>query len=128
MHGLSLLYSLGEDGMDERDIATLERYMDKCLFEPSLGWFKDAFDMQVYSRWVANEILERMTNEAMKLPEHISGVERRSASEIVDEFIDELECAYSGSRNHDTKFIFFIALDAAKSIRALYTREENHNG
>lgn len=121
MHGLSLLYSLGEDGMDERDIATLERYMDECLFEPSLGWFKDAFDMQVYSRWVANEILERMMNEAMKLPEHISGVEQRSACDIIDEFIDELECAYSGSHNYNTKLIFFTALDAAKSIRALYT-------
>lgn len=114
--------------MDERDIATLERYMDEYLFEPSLGWFKDAFDMQVYSRWVANEILERMMNEAMKLPEHISGVAQCSASEIVDAFIDELDCAYSGSDNHDAKLIFFTALDAAKSIRALYTREENHNG
>lgn len=114
--------------MDERDIATLERYMGEYLFEPSLGWFKDAYDMQVYSRWVANEILQRMMNEAMKLPEHISGVERRSAIEIVDEFIDDLECAYSGSHNHDAKLIFFMALDAAENIRELYTREENHNG
>lgn len=106
--------------MDERDIAILETYIDMYLFTPSIGWFKDAFDVQVYSRWAANEILLRMMDEEMKLPPHISGVERRSTVEIIDEFIDEVEYCYLASKDPRKKMIFYVATNAAKNILILF--------
>lgn len=113
--------------MDERDISKLERYIDTYLFIPSIGWFRDAYYVQVYSRWAAYEILERMMDEAMKLPEHISGIERRSALEIVDEFTDEMGYYYEASDDPHKKFIFYVAMNAAMSISILFERSKGEN-
>lgn len=108
--------------MDERDIVKLEEYADKYLPEPSIIWPKSDFDVRAYSRWAVDEILERMMHEAMKLPEHISGIEQRSAVEIVREFMDEMQDAYFESRDINRKSIFFIAMDTARTILALFQK------
>lgn len=108
--------------MDDRDILKLERYIDTYLFPPTIGWLKDAFYVQIYSRWAAYEILERMINEISKPPQHISGIKRRSTVEIIDEFIDEMEYYYELSEN----LIFYVARNAAMNILTLFEdRKEN---
>lgn len=107
-----------------RDILNLEDYIDTYLFAPSIEWWKDAFDVQVYSRWTAYEILERMILEESKLPQHISGVEIRSSVDIIDEFIDEVEYFYEVSHNDNQRFIFHVAVSTAASILALFERRK----
>lgn len=109
--------------MDERDIVKLEEYADKYFPEPSATWPKNDFDLRAYSRWAVDELLERMMHEAMKLPEHISGVEQKSAVEIIREFMDETQAAYFESRSIDRKSIFFIAMDTARTILDLFQKD-----
>lgn len=106
--------------MNEQDISKLEQYIETYLFVPSVGWLRDAFNVQIYSRWAANEILYRMMDEATKVPEHISGIPQRSTLEIIDEFIDEVEYCYEITKKPNAKLIFYVAANAAKNILILF--------
>lgn len=106
--------------MNEQDISKLKQYIDTYLFVPNIGWFKDAFDVQIYSRWAANEILYRMMDEATKVPEYISGTPQRSTIEIVEGFIDEVEYCYEVAEKPSAKSIFYVAANAAKNILILF--------
>ena len=106
--------------MDDRDVLKIQRYMKKHLYEPDIKWSKGEFELHVYQRWAANEILERVMEEAMKLPPHISGFERQSTAEIIRAFIHELNYYSDESRTVRGKFIFSVARDEARDILDLF--------
>ena len=115
--------SLFERGycMEEQAIGILEHYMDIQLSAPNRSMDPDLFDMQVYSRWAAEEIIERLMSEAMKLPPHISGHMYLSASEIITDFIEEMDAYAKISKDERTKKIFSFAREEGRTI-LLYLR------
>ena len=108
--------------MDDRDVLTLQDYINKHLFEPCINWPRHEFELHSYSRWAAYEILERVINETMKLPPHITGFERESTVDIIDNFINELDYYYDGSKDVRRQLMFAIARDEAKNILCLFER------
>ena len=96
--------------MDDRDVLLIERYIHEN--------FQDATDdsYDAYSRWAANEILERVIFEAMKLPPHITGIESPTIFEILELFIDETDY-YAYIASSDTgRDIFSAAREEAKLV------------
>ena len=101
--------------MDDRDVIKVEEYIQK-MPKPASNDTKEIFDIHTYSRWAANEILERMIDETMKLPSHITGKESMSAVDIIENFIDEMDYYSWVSSSHRAKTIFRIARDEGKCV------------
>lgn len=97
--------------MDDRDVLILEEYIEHNLPDNP-----KCFDLYAYSRWAAYEILERVIHETMKLPSHITGVERIPAADIIESFIDEMDYYYERSSSERAKIAFSIARDEGKCI------------
>lgn len=96
--------------MDDRDVLTMERYIFENFPHPS----GDKCDS--YCRWAAEEILERIIDEASKLPSHITGIEPLTAEEIVESFIGEMELRTYESGSEEGRLIFSVARDEASCI------------
>ena len=97
--------------MNDRDVIMMEDYIRNQRPPPP-----QSFDINAYYRWAAYEILERMINETMKLPSHISGKEQLSAADIVESFIDEMDYYQSEASSDYVKNVFQIARDEGKCI------------
>lgn len=102
--------------MDDRDVLKVVRYIENCIPSPNVKESKECFKSHSYSRWAANEILERMIDEAMKLPPHISGEESLSAIDVVDYFIMEMEYYSDISSDSERKKMFEIACSEGSRI------------
>lgn len=104
--------------MEDKAISKLFYYIDKYHKLP----FPDVDDYvresYVYARWAAIEISERLVMESCILPEEVSGIQQRSAIEIVEEFIEEVDSFAQESSTSKAKFIFSIAGDEARRIAA----------
>lgn len=89
-----------------------------------VGWkdSKDYFEDLSYARWAAYEIIDRLNNEAERLPSHITGSLREPVPpvDIIAGFMDDMECCiYDGcSEKHER--IFTIAKDVADDIILLF--------
>ena len=93
--------------MNEAVISILQGYIDEHLFEPACNWPKCYFDERLYSRWIANEILERVKQQPSTPP-----------IIIIADLINELnECA---GVNENTEELFYIAINAAEDILSLF--------
>jgi len=93
--------------MNEAVILIIESYISEHLFEPAAHWPKYYFDQRAYSRWVANEILERVKQQKLTPP-----------IIIIEEFIRELDnCSCVNGRN---EMIFSIAREAAEEMLDLF--------
>lgn len=102
--------------MDDRDVLKVVRYIENCIPSPNIKESKECFKSHSYSRWAANEILERMIDEAMKLPPHISGEESLSATDVIDYFIMEMEYYSDITSNRDMKKMFDVAGEEGRHI------------
>lgn len=102
-------------------ISKIRRYMDERF--PDTGklfpYFK--FKERSYARWAADEITDKLIEEASKLPPHITGKQPRTIIEIIDEVIRDLDYCFYTSKTVGTQEMFFIALDTAKKIRKLFS-------
>ena len=93
--------------MNEAVILILQDYITEHLFEPAANWPKYYFLERSYSRWVANEIIERIKAQPSKAP-----------IIVIEDFILELDdCC---DRNQNSKTLFSIARDAAEEIIRLF--------
>lgn len=101
--------------MDDRDVRKVEEYV-AALPRPDPNDSRTMFEFKTYSLWAAEEILERVIDEACLLPPHISGKESRSLSEVVEDFADEMEYYVETSKNDEPREIFAIARDEAKCL------------
>lgn len=106
--------------MNEAAVSVIREYIEKCLFEPNFNWPKYEFDLRSYSRWAANEILERVIEETLRPPPNISGYETKSPINIIKEFIEEMDDFYEVSDSKRIQYICSIAREAAKDILYLF--------
>jgi len=83
---------------------------------------KDYFEDLSYARWAAYEIMERLNDEAERLPPHITGSWREPIQpvDIIADFLDEMECyIYDGcSEQHER--IFSIAKNVGDQLILLF--------
>lgn len=103
-------------------ISIVNDYVDRNLPETDSNCKNDQFEYLSYARWAAYEIMQRLNNEAERLPPHISGSLRDPIPpvDIIANFMEDLEChIYDGcSEKHD--YIFTIAKDVADDIILLF--------
>lgn len=97
------------DFMYEQDIAKITSYMRKRNAQALPK-------AESYANWALNEILNRVLDETQKLPYHISGLEPEPVSDIIREFIAEME--YYSTLAKTVEVIFFVdtAKDEAKKL------------
>lgn len=101
-------------------ISIIQEYIEECLFEPKCTWPEEEFNTRCYERWAGNELLERITNESMKLPEFISRQTLKSPYRIIEEFIDETDRQARSTDNKARHFMFSVARDTAIDIILLF--------
>lgn len=105
--------------MDEDGALTrLYTYMRAYLRLPEKPMPKEAERAIMYSRWAANELYNRLLLNASILPESVSGLQKRTTTEIVAEFIDEMEYCEKISDEYEPKQLFAVAGDEARRIEA----------
>lgn len=103
--------------MDDRDVIIIEEYIQQCSIKPEINPREPFFfDLSSYSRWAVDEILRRTMCEAMKLPPHISGKESLSLIDVVENFIDDMDCYTHFASSDRAKEIFEIARDEGKCV------------
>lgn len=96
--------------MDDRDVLLIEHYIYESFSHP----FSNKEDS--YARWAADEILDRVIFEAMKLPAHITGLDSLTLEEVVEEFITQMDY-YAYIATHDEgRTVFSVAREEAKLI------------
>ena len=98
------------DFMYEQDIAKITSYMRKRTPFATLK-------AESYSMWALNEILNRVLDETQKLPYHISGLEPEPVSDIIREFISEME--YYSTIATGMQVIFFVEVAKDEATRLL---------
>lgn len=99
------------DFMYEQDIAKITTYMRKRNAQALPK-------AESYAKWALNEILNRVLDETQKLPYHISGLEPEPVSDIIREFIAEME--YYSTLASTVEVIFFVEMakdEAEKLLR-----------
>lgn len=106
--------------MYEVAVSVISEYMDEYLFEPAANWPEEEFFERSCSRWVANEILARINDEDMLLPQHVTGREYQSPLGIIHEFINELIYFTEISENAYHQNMFSIATETAIDIILLF--------
>ena len=103
-------------------IRTIQRYLDEKLPEPVRPpnpKAVDSFEERSHSRWAANELMERIMDEELKLPYHISGLEQKIPVEIAKEFIDELQYCWANADDPEKKRMFAAATYTVEDILSL---------
>ena len=106
--------------MYETAILAIQKYVDECLPTPLLCWPKDEFDRRSYSRWIVDEILERIIEEASRPPQFITGRESITPIDIIGELILELNYYEDISEDKRTRLIFSVAKETASDIILLF--------
>lgn len=93
-------------------------YIHQMSYEDS----KKHFEFLSYAKWAAYEIMERLNNEAERLPPHITGSWRELIPpiDIIAGFIDDMECYIYDGCDEKHEHIFTIAKDVAEDIILLF--------
>jgi hypothetical protein len=104
--------------MNEAAIYVIQKYIDVRLGLPLSSWPKYCFEERSYSRWAAYEIQERIMEEMLRLPSHITERESRSPIDVILEFMDSMDSCSEDYKK--TAFIFSIAKDTAEDILGLF--------
>lgn len=110
---------------NEHALMLIEHYIDDYLEVPDIRCTDNRFGVYTYSRWAAYELFERIANEAMILPVHISGREQESPVDIIKDFIRDME--YCSTIKIENSYIFDIAKDTAEDILKLIFTERRNN-
>lgn len=107
---------------NEAAVSALQYYIDEFLFEPRSNWPKDYFLKRSYSRWAAYELQGRIIEESLLLPPHltITGREQKTSTEIIEEFISEMDYFSEINDNRSSQFMFSIARETARGILDLF--------
>lgn len=104
----------------DRDIRFLADYINENYSEPARTKDIREFEWKVYSKWAANEILERLVLEDSKLPEHITGKARASVIDIIEEFLIDVNFYAETSDDSRNQYMFLVARFEAKRILNLF--------
>ena len=103
-------------------ISIINKYVDEHLSVTTTERSKDLFQYQSYARWAAYEIMERLNNEAERLPPHITGSWREPIPpiDIIADFLDEMECCMYDGCGEKHERIFTVAKDVVDDIILLF--------
>lgn len=101
-------------------VSIIQEYIDECLFEPDATWPEYEFKTRCYERWAGEELMKRITDESVLLPENISGRRQKSPVKIIEGFIDDMDYHATTTDIQDHRFIFSIARDTAVDIIILF--------
>lgn len=108
--------------MCDMAISIVNEYINEHLSEMDLKCSRDGLEKLSYARWAAYEIMERLNNEAERLPPHITGSWRELIPpiDIIAGFIDDMECYIYDGCDEKHEHIFTIAKDVAEDIILLF--------
>lgn len=107
--------------MCDMAISIISEYIDERLSE-TCRLTDYEFENQSYARWAAYEIIERLNNEAERLPPHLTRSWREPLPpvDIIAGFLDDMECYIYDSCGEKHERIFTIAKDVADDIILLF--------
>lgn len=103
--------------MYDISIIKTQKYIDENLPELDNVHPTYAFDTRSYSRWAANELLNRLIYEDSKRSHRIEDSESINAISIIDGFISELDWYFWASTTVKTQEIFSIAKNTIQDIK-----------
>lgn len=106
--------------MNELAICKIQKYVADNFKQTNGDVFSDSFKIVSCYRWAIDEILERLMDEAMRLPYHITGREEIPCIEIIEEFANDMDQCYIDSSSPQIRFIAYHARDAADDILKLF--------
>ena len=95
--------------MNSMAIDVIQEYYNQNLFEPGKRWSAAEFDLRVYSRWIASEILNALNEDPMTPP-----------LIIIVEFVHKMNEFCYMTENTEQSLMFTIAKDAAEDIARLF--------
>ena len=101
-------------------VTVIQKYIDKYLFDPKVNWPEKEFKSRCYSQQVANEILDRITDEASTMPNYISYRDPLTVVEIIEDYIFELEDYYDESITKTSILMFYTMKETAIDIIMLF--------
>ena len=104
----------------DRDIRCLLDYIEENHSEPLRTRDATEFEWEAYSKWAAHEILDRVIFEASKPPECITGKERASTIDIIEEFLIDVNYYAETADDSRNQFMFLVARFEAKRILNLF--------
>jgi hypothetical protein len=111
--------------MYQSEIAIIQSYIDKDLFEPPSNWFKIDLDYRRYARWIAYELLDTLYSVAeLSEEEAYYKIGVRSVLVLIDSMIDQFDRFLLTSNNPAYERIFFKAKDALLDLRFEFTGGE----
>lgn len=110
--------------MYERDILVIQEYMKTYLQSLEDDYPPCEFEIQAYSYWGAESLVERLMAEEMKQPLH-NGEEPIPTMDIIQEFILDMDYYCSEAETTRQKLIFSIARDIGQEIELLFERRTN---
>lgn len=96
--------------MKEQAVLAIQEYIDLYLFEPKITWPELEFTRRSYSRWAANEILERIKKDEYG----------RNPLDIIEEFMNEMDQYSELNNDHSVYSIFIVAKEEAEDIAFLF--------
>ena len=101
-------------------IRTIQDYADEYLGDLGPRCSKADLRELSYSRWAVDEIINRIVEEASKLPAHITGIELVPHTEILRDFIYEMDYYLSTSETKEAKLIFLTAKRIGVEVLELF--------
>lgn len=95
--------------MNELAIQKIMQCLEENLFEPNVGWPKEAFEERSYARWAAIELAEILMDRPYEFPDL-----------IIEEFMFKMDFLARTSGDPKRKRIFSIAKSTAEDILTLF--------
>lgn len=105
--------------MYDRAILLVREYLDEELPEQKSRCIDLDFEFRSYSRWAANELIDKFIREGSRLPPHIIGDIPKDPIDIVKEFIRDLEYYFDISDDTKTQELFYSAMITIKRIESI---------
>lgn len=106
--------------MYEVAVSIIQEYADEHLFIPAANWPDDEFKTRCYERWASDELLKRITDEAMIFPDYASVSPLKTLYHIIEDFIDEMDYMARSTDNKKQHLIYSTARDTAMEIGLLF--------
>lgn len=98
--------------MEEMSMKIVLNYIQENFLEPKN-------EIESYSASAAWEVYDRLVTEYQYSPYFLTGISKRHPLEIVEEFIDDMDCFVRKSRSKEAFLMFCIAKEEGETILEL---------
>lgn len=100
----------------EEIVLMIEKYMETFLFPPMVTWPKYEFVRRSYSRWAAEEIIDRILDSSID----------QDPIDVIKQFSDEMDYCFEISEDKGSSFMFSTAKEIAEEIIFLVSKGETN--